>query len=60
MAAVGRPKVHTDERITTAVRLPKALHKRLKIEAVHREVGVNFLVTRAIEEWMKKNEGKRR
>ena len=53
----GRPKVH-DERITTAVRLPKGLHKRLKIEAVYRDVGVNVIVTKAVEDWMKKNEGK--
>lgn len=60
MAAVGLPRVYKkDERVTTAVRIPEALHKRLKIEAIHRELAVNVIVTKAIEDWMKKN-GKRR
>lgn len=59
MAQRGRPRVHKDgSRLTTAVRLDKRLVKRLKIEALKREVSLNLIVVRALEDWLKKNEGK--
>ena len=59
MATRGRPRVHADgSRVTTAMRIPKPLVRRLRVEAALRDVSVNLIVVRAIEDWMKKNEGK--
>ena len=43
----GRPKVH-GERVTTAVRLPKELHKRASHEAIDRDTSVNHLLVKAL------------
>lgn len=59
MAQRGRPKVHKDgSRLTTAMRLDKGLVKRLKIEALKRDVSMNLIIVKACEDWLKKNEGK--
>ena len=44
---MARPKKYTEERVTTAVRLPVSLHRRLQEEAEARDVSVNYLVTKA-------------
>jgi predicted HicB family RNase H-like nuclease len=49
---MGRPRVHTEDRVTTAVRVPKTLHDRVRAAAHERQVGVNFLVVRALEEYL--------
>jgi predicted HicB family RNase H-like nuclease len=49
---VGRPRVHQEERVTTAVRVPKTLHDRVRAAADERHVGVNLLVVRALEEYL--------
>lgn len=49
---VGRPRVHNESRITTAVRLPESLHERLKAAALDRDVSVNLIVTRALSEFL--------
>lgn len=41
------------ERIGTAVRLPAALHKQLQDQAEMRDVSVNFLITKAVEQFLK-------
>ena len=49
---MGRPRVHDEERVTTAVRVPKTLHDRVRAAASERDVGVNLLVVRALEEYL--------
>lgn len=38
--------------MTTAVRLPEALHRRLQEAALERDVSVNLLVAKAIERYL--------
>ena len=47
-----RPKIHHEERVTTALRVPKPLHERLKEAAANRQVGVNLLAVTAIEDYL--------
>jgi predicted HicB family RNase H-like nuclease len=49
---MGRPRVHAEDRVTTAVRVPKTLHERVRSVAEERQVGVNFLMVRALEEYL--------
>lgn len=41
-----------DRRVATAVRLPHELHQRLQEHAEMRDVSVNWLVTRAVEQFV--------
>lgn len=46
---------HSDTRsprITTAVRLPAPIHERLKEAAEERDLSVNYLVVKAVEEFL--------
>lgn len=43
----GRPREYDEARVTTAVRLPKSLYKKLKIEAIEQETTLNRLVEEA-------------
>lgn len=49
---MARPKVHHEERITTAVRIPESLHNRLRDAADERELSANYLIVRAIENYL--------
>ena len=49
MAESGRPKEYPEDRVTTAIRRPKDLYKRLKHEAIDREVSVNSLIEQATQ-----------
>ncbi len=49
---MGRPKLHEEPRVTTAVRIPKSLHQRLHKAAAERDVSVNRLVTRAVSDYL--------
>ena len=49
---MARPKVHHEERITTAVRIPESLHNRLREAADERELSANYLIVRAIEDYL--------
>lgn len=40
-------------RVSTAVRLPETLHARLVEAAEMRDVSVNYLITRAVERFLK-------
>ena len=40
-------------RVSTAVRLPEDLHAELQRQASEREVSVNFLVTRAVDHYLR-------
>ena len=45
-------KKPAEERVTTAVRLPKSLHERLHQEADGRELSANYLIVKAIEQYL--------
>lgn len=49
---MSRPRLYDEERRSTAVRLPPALHNRLRSEAAARQVSANLLVERAISEYL--------
>jgi hypothetical protein len=49
---MARPKVHHEDRVTTAFRLPKALHIRLQEAAADRDLSANFLAVKALEEFL--------
>lgn len=40
-------------RVSTAIRLPKDLHAELQRQASEREVSVNYLVTRAVDHYLR-------
>lgn len=41
-------------RTTTAIRFPDALHERLKQAADERDMSINFLVVKAVEEFLER------
>lgn len=45
-------RVQPEPRVSMALRLPVELHERLKIEASGRDVSVNWLITRAIDQYL--------
>lgn len=48
------PKLNSSsKRVSTAVRLPKELHAELQRQAYERDVSVNFLVTRAVDRYLR-------
>lgn len=49
---MARPKVHHEERVTTAFRIPKDLHQRLQEAAAERDLSANFLAVKALEEFL--------
>jgi predicted transcriptional regulator len=49
---MARPKVHHEDRVTTAVRIPESLHGRLREAADERELSANYLIVRAIEDYL--------
>lgn len=49
---MARPKVHHEDRVTTAFRLPKDLHARLHDAATDRDLSANFLAVKALEEFL--------
>lgn len=48
----GRPKVYSEPRVSTGLRLPKSLHERILVMADERDVSANWLITRAIERYV--------
>jgi len=49
---MGRPRIYDEPRIATAIRLPASLREELHAAATERDVSVNFLVTRAISDYL--------
>jgi predicted HicB family RNase H-like nuclease len=47
-----RPRIYEGQRRTTAIRLPRPLHERLRDEAAARRVSANQLMERAIAEYL--------
>ncbi|MCX7621886.1 MAG: toxin-antitoxin system HicB family antitoxin [Acidimicrobiales bacterium] len=51
---MGRPRLSSERRIATAVRLPESLHRRLHLAARDRDVSANLLITRAVDEYLQR------
>lgn len=49
---MGRPKKFHDRRVTTAVRLPERLHRRLSETAEDRDTSINHLLVKAAEHYL--------
>ena len=49
---MGRPRIYDEPRVATAIRLPASLREELYAAATERDVSVNFLVTRAISDYL--------
>ena len=49
---MGRPRIYDERRVATAIRLPATLRDELQEAAAARDVSVNFLVTRAVAEFL--------
>jgi predicted HicB family RNase H-like nuclease len=49
---MGRPKKYTQERATTAIRMPKELHQRLQEAAAERDISANLLAVKAIASYL--------
>ncbi len=54
---MARPRIYQEERVATAVRLPVSLHADLQRLARARDVSVNYLVIRAVEELLTTSTG---
>ena len=51
---MGRPKIYEEPRVATAIRLPVSLRDELQAAAIERDVSVNFLVTRAVLDYLRR------
>lgn len=51
---MARPRMYSEPRIPTAVRLPEPVHQRLRDVARERTVSVNLLITRAVEDYLER------
>jgi predicted transcriptional regulator len=49
---MARPRKYDDERVTTAIRLPKRIHERLRQVADERDVSVSWLLTKAADSYL--------
>lgn len=47
-----RPRKYEEDRVTTAIRLPKRLHERLRSIANERDVSVSWLLTKAADHYL--------
>ena len=45
---------HRKIRTTTAVRFPEAVHEQLRAAAEERELSINFLVVKAVEDFLRR------
>lgn len=48
----GRPRIHTEPRITTSLRIPEALYQRLKEVASERDTSVSNLIAKAVASYL--------
>jgi predicted HicB family RNase H-like nuclease len=49
---MSRPRRNDDDRVATQVRLPRDLHQRLLEAANDRDLSANYLMTRAIADFL--------
>jgi len=54
---MARPKIYEERRVATAVRLPVSVHAELRRLARSRDVSVNYVITRAVEELLANSPG---
>ena len=54
VTVMGRPRIYDEPRIATAVRLPVSLRDRLDTVATQREVSINYLVVRAVSDYLRR------
>lgn len=52
--SVGRPRIYDEPRVATAIRLPASLRDELQAVAAERDVSVNFLVIRAVSDYLRR------
>ena len=51
---MGRPRIYDEPRVATAIRLPVSLRDELLATATERDVSMNFLVTRAVSDYLRR------
>jgi hypothetical protein len=51
---MSRPKIFAEPRVTTAIRLPESLRDELQAAATARDVSVNYLIHRAIDDYLQR------
>ncbi|MDP8930870.1 MAG: toxin-antitoxin system HicB family antitoxin [Actinomycetota bacterium] len=51
---MARPRVYDERRVTTAIRIPASLHDRLRDAASQRDVSVNYLVIKALDDFLER------
>ena len=54
---MARPRIYEEDRVATAIRLPVSMHAELRRLARARDVSVNYLITRAVEELLTNSPG---
>ena len=54
VTVMGRPRIYDEPRIATAIRLPASLRDELDTVATQREVSVNYLVIRAVSDYLRR------
>ncbi len=52
MGQRGRPRKYSEDRVATAVRIPKDLYTKLKQEANERDSSLNHLLVKAAEYYL--------
>lgn len=52
MGSRGRPREHDEDRVVTAVRLPKSLVRDIKIAALVKDTSMNDILVRAATEYL--------
>lgn len=52
VADMARPRIYQEERVTTAIRLPKSVHARLHEAAGERGVSANHLILVALDDFL--------
>lgn len=56
---MARPRIYTEERVVTAVRLPRSVHTRLQKQSKIESVPVNTLIASAVETYLEKRQSHR-
>lgn len=54
VASMGRPRISEEPRVATAIRLPASLRDELQAAAAERDVSVNFLINRAVADYLRR------
>ena len=55
---MARPRIYEEHRVATAIRLPASVHAELRRLARARDVSVNYVITRAVEELLASSSGR--